>query len=123
MNIDDLTYGQLKEIAGRFGKTKTTEKSSRVAGSLESVIVRCRDAGVHYGQLESYEGRTVWLRNSRRLWKWTANDGIALSGVAIHGIKNSESKIDTVVPSIVLMDACEIIPMSESAAFTIINAK
>jgi hypothetical protein len=47
------------------------------------------------------------------LWSWTAKDGIALSGVAQHGIK--EGKVDAVNPDIFLTGVCETIPCSKKA--------
>ena len=121
INIDELTLGQLKQIAAQFGP-KTAEPT-KIKGDLRPVIVRARDAGVHYGLLESYSGRTVILRESRRLWSWTAKAGIALSGVAVHGIDASKSKIDSLVAEIAILDACEIIDCSTIAAKTIMEAK
>ena len=116
MNIDNLNYGELKQIAAMFGAAK---QSSRIDGDLRPVIVRCHDAGVHYGKLVAYEGRSVWLKDARRLWSWKAKDGIALSGVAVHGIDKLKSKVDTRVEHIALLDACEIIDASDAAAATI----
>jgi hypothetical protein len=80
------------------------------------VIVRCRDAGVHAGVLESHKGRECVLTESRRLWYWKVADGHSfLSGVAVHGII-SESKIGCEVVRIHLTEDCEIIqctPQSE----------
>lgn len=117
MNIDNLTYGELKQIAAMFGGT--AKSSSRVEGDLRPVIVRCRDAGVHYGKLVAYEGRSVWLKDARRLWSWKAKEGVALSGVAVNGIDASKSKIDVLVTNIALLDACEIIDATDAAAKTI----
>ena len=122
MNIDDLTYGQIKEIASLVGGRPSSSQSSLIEGHLEPVIVRCRDAGVHFGKLESYDGRTVYLANSRRLWKWKAAEGLALSSVAVFGIDKSESKLDALVEHIVLLDACEIIFASPKAAKSILEA-
>ena len=124
MNIDDLTYGQMKEIAAAVSSTQSSNhtNSLRVNGKLEPVIVRCRDAGVHFGLLEFYEGRTVKLQNSRRLWKWKAKEGLALSGVAINGIDASQSKIDVFVENILLLDACEIIFASYESQKSILEA-
>lgn len=117
MNIDNLTYGELRQIASMFNSA--TKSSSRVEGDLRPVIVRCRDAGVHYGKLVAYEGRTVWLKDSRRLWMWKAVEGIALSGVARYGVVAHESKLDVIVPNIALLDACEIIDASPEAVLKI----
>ncbi len=124
INIEDLTLKQLREIAAAANVTPATAKSesTKVQCGGRSVIVRARDAGVHYGKLVAYEGRTVWLKDSRRLWSWTAKSGIALSGVAQFGIVASKSKIDSLVPSIVILDACEIIDASAAASETILGA-
>ena len=119
MNIDNLTYGELKQIAAMFSETKA---SSRIMGNGEAVIIRARDAGVHYGHLVAYDGRTVWLSNSRRMWKWFAKEGVSLSGCATAGIDASKSKIEPVVPNITILDACEIIYCTEAAAKTIEGA-
>jgi hypothetical protein len=84
----------------------------------EWVIVRCRDAGVHFGKLESYEGREVVLTESRRMWYWKAASGHTLSGCAVNGI-TSESKIAAAVTTIVLPEACEIIQCEQPAVESI----
>lgn len=115
--LDNVTIGELKAIAAMVGGGKSGP--SRVEGDGRPVIVRARDAGVHYGKLVAYEGRTVWLRDARRLWSWRAADGVALSGVAVNGIVASKSKLDTLVASIVILDACEIIDATAKAASSI----
>jgi len=82
------------------------------------VIVRCRDAGVHFGYLVGHEGREVTLSKSRRMYYWKASKGHTLSGCALHGI-TSESKIAGALDSITLLDACEIIPCESGAAASI----
>lgn len=83
------------------------------------VIVRCRDAGVHAGVLESYAGRRATLTEARRLWYWKPADGEAfLSGVAVDGLDKT-SKVGKPVPRIVLTEDCEIIECTEAAATSI----
>ena len=77
----------------------------------EYCIVRCRDAGVHAGYVEDWYDRTVILKESRRLWFWKCKSGHSLSGLAKSGM-HTDSKIPAVVSTIVLTDACEIIPTS-----------
>ena len=77
------------------------------------VIVRCRDAGVHAGILESAEGRSCKLGESRRLWYWKAKKEAFLSGVARHGLAEN-SRVGGPI-SIILTENCEIIPCSEEA--------
>lgn len=81
------------------------------------VIARCDGAGVHAGVLAAAhgDGGSVVLTNARRLWKWRAKDGVALSGVAVHGIIAADSIVDTQVPEIALMGVVELIPTSKAA--------
>jgi hypothetical protein len=86
------------------------------------VITRCRDAGVHAGYLESYEGRECVLTKSRRLWYWKpANRKAFLSGAATDGL-HSDSKIGIELPRIHLTENCEIIQCSEAAQKSISEA-
>lgn len=115
MNIDDLTLGQIKQIQSLFfpvGQTQQQqEESDPFVGKY--VICRCHSAGVHAGELISQKGDVVSLKNSRRLWQWIAADGIALSGVAQHGLKGG--KLDVVNPIIRLTGVIEIIPCTEKS--------
>ena len=87
------------------------------------VIVRCRDAGVHCGVLESASGRECVLTDSRRLWYWKpANKAAFLSGVANHGVA-PDSKIGEAVARIALTENCEIILCTEKAEKSLRNAK
>ena len=91
-------------------------------GDYHHVIVRAKDAGVHYGRLVSYEGRVVVLEKAHRLWQWKALGGVALSGVALVGIEAKESKVDAQVARIIIQDACEILHCTDDAAATILGA-
>lgn len=88
------------------------------------VIARCSGAGVHAGVLSAVygDGSSVILTNARRLWRWRAKDGVALSGVAMHGIIADDSIIDTKVPEIALMGVVELIPTTEEARKSIDEA-
>ena len=114
MNIDNLTFGELKQIAAIFASQQPAAKPANpVVG--EYCIARCYSAGVHAGEVVSVDGENVILKDSRRLWSWTAQDGIALSGVAQAGVKSSECKIDVVNPLIYLTGVCELIPCTKNA--------
>ncbi len=78
------------------------------------VIARCYAAGVHAGTVQSVDGENVILSNSVRLWSWKANDGVALSGVAQHGLKSG--KLDSVNPVIYLTGVCELIPVAKGVS-------
>ncbi len=81
------------------------------------VILRCYSAGVHAGWLVSQTGDQAILRDTRRLWSWQAKAGVALSGLAVHGLKSG--KIDTLLPMIALTGVIETIPCSDVARETI----
>lgn len=113
MNIDDLTIGQAKELAALFGiNTAQPAFDNGMIGKY--VIVRCRDAGVHTGKLESHQGRECVLVESRRLWYWKAAKGAFLSSVATDGLSD-ESKIGKELARIHLTENCEIIQCSPEA--------
>ena len=113
MNINELTIGQAKELAGMFGGTSASYDNGM---NGKYVIVRCRDAGVHAGVLVSHNGRECVLSNSRRLWYWMPADGSAfLSGVAVYGL-HSDSRVGVPVLRIHITENCEIIECSTNAA-------
>lgn len=114
-NIDNLTFGELKQIAAMFGQQNAAPAPHPFVGRY--VICRCYSAGVHAGVLVSQTGDQAVLRDSRRLWSWTAKEGIALSGVAQHGIKGG--KLDVVNPEIALTGVIETIPASAASEASI----
>lgn len=114
MNIDKLTFGELKQIAALFSNSQTiSAPANPVIGQY--CIARCYSAGVHAGEVVSVDGENVVLKNSRRLWAWKAKDGVALSGVAQAGLTADKSKVDLVNPTIYLAGVCELIPCSDKA--------
>lgn len=80
MNIDQMTYGELKQIAALFNTAASPVKQSHPFIGMYC-IARCYEAGVHAGEVVSVDGENVVLKDSRRLWQWKAADGIALSGL------------------------------------------
>ena len=114
IHIDDLTVGQLKAIL-RMAADVDSEDQQKTSFVGKHVICRCESAGVHAGTLVSLKNDTVILKNSRRLYYWVANDGVALSGVAQHGVNTKECKIDTMNPEIMLLRVIEIIPTTKLA--------
>jgi hypothetical protein len=114
MNIDDLTYGQIKEIAKLACGVSTTQAVGEHPFIGKKVIIRTFSAGVHYGELAEKDGKEVILKNARRLWYWkTTNGGISLSEVANAGV-HKDSKVCAPVDAIWL-EAVEIIPCTKEA--------
>lgn len=120
MNIDDMTFGDLKQIAALFSSNQAPTKEHPFVGKY--VIARCYSAGVHAGTVASVDGENVMLADANRLWSWKANDGVALSGVAQNGLSKG-CKVDTKTPLIYLTGVCELIPCSQIAESSINDYK
>ena len=76
------------------------------------VIIRARDAGVHFGYLKHFEGRVVTLEKARRMHRWWSKTQMSLSAVAEFGL-NEDKPIRICVAlqdDHLILDACEIIP-------------
>ena len=81
----------------------------------EYVIVRSDRAGVFSGYLESYDSatKTVFLKESRRLFRWY---GFTLSAVSQNGmISDKEVKVGKTCPRIMIETVIELIPCSDKA--------
>lgn len=122
MNVNDLTIGQAKELASMFNNNQSESKiDNKMLGKY--VIVRCKDAGVHTGYLESYNGREAVLTESRRLWYWKpANNQKYLSGIAVAGL-HEDSKVGAKLDRIHLTETCEIIQCNNNIVDSILGAK
>ena len=112
----------LKEIAELLGMKNTAAESvdSFVIG--KEVIIRTYSAGVWFGRLKEKAGDEVILTEARRMWRWWAKKSISLSGVALYGIKQEDSRIAGAIDS-VWLQAIEIIPISGKAAESIRTAQ
>jgi len=108
MNIDNLTLGEARALAAMFATPAVGGAQPAHPFVGRYVICRGTWSGVHAGELISKDGAEIVLRDSRRLWSWTAKKGIALSGVAQHGYK--DGKIDVLNPLIAISDCIECIP-------------
>ena len=113
----------LKELAELLS-IKNTAAESRLDKfvSGQEVIIRTYSAGVWFGRLKEKEGQEVILTEARRMWRWWAKKSISLSGVALHGIKQEDSRIAGAIDS-VWLQAIEIIPISGKAAESIRTAE
>jgi hypothetical protein len=85
---------------------------------MNYVIVRTYSAGVFAGYLESQHGKEVVLKDARRLWYWKG--AASLSQLSVDGIKcPEECKFPCEVPSVHLLEAIEILPVSDKAKSSI----
>jgi hypothetical protein len=89
---------------------------------LRYCIIRTYSAGVHAGYVKEHNGKEVTLINARRIWRWAG--AFTLSELAKTGVeKPDECKFSVTVPEIILTEAIEIIPCTETAMENIQGVK
>lgn len=121
INTDDLTIKQARELAAQFCGAPLVQNVSAKSEEMRPVIVRSRDAGVQFGYLDHFEGSTVYLKNARQMWSWTAAEGGTLLDCAMHGV--SEGKFSTTADAVIVIGACAIIDCTEKAVKSLESAK
>lgn len=105
ISIDNVKYVREDSI---------NNKATSVEG-LKIVVVRSPSAGVFVGSLAEHKERFVKLLNCRRLWYW--DGAFTLSQLALEGVSKPKTcKFSVCVDEHLVLDACEIIPMSQKAA-------
>jgi hypothetical protein len=84
----------------------------------KAVLIRSRDAGVHFGTLVSEEftpsGKVVVLENTRRVWYW---DGAAsLSQMALEGVTQPQNcKFSVPITENEIVNVIETLTLTETA--------
>lgn len=119
-NIENLTYGELKQIAALFSNTSAQSSEgfeSKHVGKY--VIVRTYASGVFLAKLERHSGRMAELSDSRRLWQFKAAEGISLSAVALNGVDPKACRFPAAIPEQTVLDCLEFLPVSEKCLATI----
>jgi len=76
-NIDQLTYGELKQIAAMFAGTvapvSPTAQPSQTAQEERAVLVTTEHRGVFFGYARDVDGSTIKLRAARNVVYWSAD--------------------------------------------------
>lgn len=99
-----------------FGDMVSPE--GRIMNVGDYVIVRTYSAGVFAGTLARRDGKEVELTDARRLWFWSG--AASLSQLSQDGISRpSQCKFPAAVPSVLLTEAIEILPVSQKAKTSI----
>ena len=81
-------------------------------------IIRAKEAGVFFGQIESRNGDEVNMKNVRRLWYWEGAN--SLSQLAVDGTqKPNECRFTVTVESMTILGVIEIIECTEKATESI----
>lgn len=72
MNIDELTYGQLKQIAAMFaGQYQVAHVGNQQAE--RPVLVTTEHRGVFFGYAGDVDGPTIRMRDCRNVIYWSAD--------------------------------------------------
>lgn len=101
MNLDDLTLGQAKELAGLFNNNLTPkiENSTLLKDAIgKYVIVRTRNEGINCGVVERADSTGVIISDARRIYYHKPKDNKVswYEGVAETGL-HKDSKISGIV--------------------------
>lgn len=123
MNIDDLTYGELKKIAALFSAAAQTPATFTATAGLcgmvgQKRIIRTFSAGVWFGEISEKSGNEVIVKNARRLWRWAADGSVSLSAVAANGVDAKNCKFAPTVTE-VWLEAIELIECKDAAIVSI----
>lgn len=107
LTINGEDYVKKSSISSQAVMAQSTD-------GMPYIICRTYSAGVFAGYLKKREGQEVELINARRLWYWEG--AASLSQLACDGVsKPTKCKFPKEVPSLILLQAIEIIPASNNA--------
>jgi hypothetical protein len=74
MNIDQLTYGELKQIAAMFaGQIAPVAQPAQPPQEERAVLVTTEHRGVFFGYAADVQGETIKLRAARNVVYWSAD--------------------------------------------------
>ena len=117
MNIDDLTYGQLKQIAAMFAdKTPEAWLTQPKPHDPRPVIVCTDKRGVVFGYCTNTSARPITLTQARMALYWSSDVG-GVFGLGEKG-PTKGCKISAVLPEITLEGVTAIFtvdPIAEAA--------
>lgn len=118
MNKEELVLSLIDKLLNNTSNNESiVEKEEESIFLWKYIILRTRNAWVHFGKLAYANNWFYRLENSRRLYYWeTANKWISLSEVAEYGItdKSKVCKLLSVI-EIIEKEWWEIIPCSDIA--------
>jgi hypothetical protein len=113
MNINDLTLGQAKELAGLFDGKADANSNGLNCMVGKKAIIRTYSAGVWFGTVAEKAGDEIILKDAIRMNYFKTVSGISLSSIANNGV-HRESRLAEPVESIWLQPI-EIIPCTEKS--------
>ena len=120
MNIDNLTYGELKAIAAMFaGEAKTPALPSN--NQPIPVVVWTDKRGVIFGYCRDTSARPIVLENARMCLYWPSSVG-GVFGLCDIG-PNAESKISAPLPSATFEGVIGVATVTDVAEKAWVSAK
>jgi hypothetical protein len=126
MNLDNLTIGEVKKLAGLAacfnGAEQTQGNANQCAASPAiPVIVTTDKRGVVFGYADNVNARPITLRSARMCLYWSADVG-GVFGLAEKG-PTTDCKISAVAPSITLEGVTAVFSVDADAEKAWKNAK
>ena len=115
MNIDDMTYGELKAIAAMF-QPKAPQHAFPASHPEIPVVIWTDKRGVIFGYCSDTSARPITLRNARMCLYWPSSVG-GVFGLCDIG-PNKDSKISATLPSATfegVTGVAEVTPEAEKA--------
>lgn len=120
MNIDDMTYGQLKAIAEMFRSDSSMPAPKKQTASIP-VVIWTDKRGVIFGYCDDTDARPIVLSNARMCLYWPSSVG-GVFGLCDIG-PNDDSKISATLPSASFEGVTGIATVTEVAEKAWIAAK
>ena len=106
MNIDNLTFGEIKTLSGFINNNETVKRENIFDDYIGAyVICRTRNEGINAGKVLKADDTGVVLEDARRLWSHEPKDK-SLSwyeGVATSGL-GSNSRVSSPVTKVIVED-------------------
>ena len=125
MNKEEIVLSLIDKLlnSSDSDNKRDSEKSESVF-IWKYVILRCRNAWVHFWKLEHAKGWVYRLAESRRLYYWNNNQWVTLSETALFWLKDN-SKICATLDLIEITEkeGAEIIPCVQIAIDSIKSKK
>ena len=115
MNIDELTYGDMKKIAAMFGGNSATISSS-ISHDPRPVVICTDKRAVVFGYCTDTSARPIKLTSARMCLYWSSDVG-GVFGLGEKG-PTKDCKISAVLPEITLEGVTAIFsvePVAEKA--------
>lgn len=122
MNLNELTWGQIKEIQSLVSNN-SQPKESIVSDSIgKHVIVRTRNEGINFGKVLKADNTGVVIENARRIYYHKPKDSNVswYEGVATTGL-HSDSKISGTVPLKYIVEDYSLTVCTDVAVKSLLN--